>query len=378
MNYIERSKCVISGDPDLELLHSLKDFPVFMGSVKHPERDDITFDMDWYISPKSGLIQLKKLVPLDILYGNEHGSGLVGKNWHSHHKSFAEFIKKSNPNSVFEIGGLHGILAKYFHKLKKIKWKILEPNPIPVEGCEAEFIRGFFNEGFHLNEKFDVYIHSHVFEHMYDPKSFLDTLSKFVPLGKQVVFSVPNMLEMLKKFYTNCINFEHTIFLTEPYLEHLMSSYGFSLIEKEFFLEDHSIFYRYVRKETTPIDLITDELYELNREIFFNFIDHHHSNVKTINEHINKTKNPIFLFGAHIFSQYLIQVGLQQEHIICILDNDTSKQNKRLYGTSLKVMSPSCLSKYVDPIVILKAGSYNEEIKKDILENINISSIFLE
>ena len=211
-----------------------------------------------------------------------------------------------------------------------------------------------------------------------NPKSFLDTLSKFVPLGKQVVFSVPNMQEMLKKFYTNCINFEHTIFLTEPYLEHLMSSYGFYLIEKEFFLEDQSIFYRYVRKETTPIDLIADELYELNTEIFFNFIDHHHSNVKTINEHINKTKNPIFLFGAHIFSQYLIQVGLQQEHIICILDNDTSKQNKRLYGTSLKVMSPSCLSKYVDPIVILKAGSYNEEIKKDILENINISSIFLE
>ena len=49
-----------------------------------------------------------------------------------------------------------------------------------------------------------------------------------------------------------------------------------------------------------------------------------------------------------------------------------------MYGTNLKVFSPNILSKDdSDPVVILKAGVYNQEIKKDILENINSKTIFL-
>jgi len=49
-----------------------------------------------------------------------------------------------------------------------------------------------------------------------------------------------------------------------------------------------------------------------------------------------------------------------------------------LYGTDLKVESPILLKDIKNPVVILKAGFYNEEIKKDILSNINAGTIFLE
>ncbi|HIC3898971.1 TPA: SAM-dependent methyltransferase, partial [Campylobacter jejuni] len=69
--------------------------------------------------------------------------------------------------------------------------------------------------------------------------------------------------------------------------------------------------------------------------------------------------------------QYLIFQGLNTEKIINILDNNPSKQEKRLYGTKFIVKSPKILKDQDDSLVILNAGVYNDEIEKDILENIN-------
>jgi hypothetical protein len=86
---------------------------------------------------------------------------------------------------------------------------------------------------------------------------------------------------------------------------------------------------------------------------------------------------PVYLFGAHIFSQYLLKSGLNGSVIVNILDNDQKKQNKRLYGTNLTVESPEILRNVKNPVVILKAGFYNEEIKSDIINNINPKTTFL-
>ncbi|EKA8430155.1 TPA: SAM-dependent methyltransferase, partial [Campylobacter jejuni] len=51
--------------------------------------------------------------------------------------------------------------------------------------------------------------------------------------------------------------------------------------------------------------------------------------------------------------------------------NNPSKQEKRLYGTKFIVKSPKILKDQDDSLVILNAGVYNDEIEKDILENIN-------
>ena len=85
----------------------------------------------------------------------------------------------------------------------------------------------------------------------------------------------------------------------------------------------------------------------------------------------------MYLFGAHVFSQYLISFGLETDNIVSLLDNDSNKHNKRLYGTSLMCYAPSVLKDVKNPIVILRAGVYNDEIKKDILQNINFNTIFI-
>ena len=108
------------------------------------------------------------------------------------------------------------------------------------------------------------------------------------------------------------------------------------------------------------------------------FREYHINEVNVLNNFIENSINKnIFLFGAHIFSQYLTVYGLNTQNIICILDNSKEKHGKRLYGTSLSVSSPEILAKYENPIIILRAGPYNEEIKIQILNTINKNSIFI-
>lgn len=85
-------------------------------------------------------------------------------------------------------------------------------------------------------------MHSHVFEHLYEPAGFMRAVKEFLPLGQKMLFSVPDLSEWLKRKYTNCINFEHTVYLTEPYVEYLMAEYGFRVLEKQKVMDGHSIF----------------------------------------------------------------------------------------------------------------------------------------
>jgi len=378
MRPIERARCTLSGNDDLEHLYSFSNFPVFMGCLDQPEAADLKQDLNWWISRGTGLIQLSQLLPLDVLYPESHGAGAVGTLWDKHHKSFAQFLHQVAPTSVFEAGGAHGILEKEYQSFGAVPWTILEPNPSPVEGCKARFIKGFFDDKFSYAEPFDALVHSHVFEHIYEPDQFMSYLAKFMEEGKHLVFSLPNMQIMLERKYTNCINFEHTIFLTEPYVEYLLAKHGFRLLAKEYFMDDHSIFYAAVRDNSVNPIKLPDDLYQKNKKLYMDYVRYHQELILKLNKIIQSSSAPVYLFGAHVFAQYLIAFGLDVSKIVCLLDNDKKKHGKRLYGTNLQVQSPAILSSVEQPCVILKAGVYNQEIKEDILNNINKYTKFLE
>lgn len=380
MNLLRRERDVISEKSDLENLYSFPGFPVFMGVTDASENEDLLVDMCWKISTGSGMIQLNPLLPLQVLYPESHGSGCVGSLWQAHHQSFASFVNLFQPKSVLEIGGAHGILSREYKALAAIDWTIVEPNPSPADGVTARFIKGFFDDSFQPEESIDTVVHSHVFEHVYDPVQFMQHLSNFLQEGQKLIFSLPNMEVMLQRKYTNCINFEHTIFLTEPYVEHLLSKYGFRLLDKQYFKEDHSIFYAYVKDASVELTPLPEGMYERNKTLYLNYVQYHEELIADLNSKIvtELGDRPLYLFGAHVFAQYLIQFGLRTEQIVSILDNDPNKQGKRLYGTKLMVASPKILSSVDSPVVILKAGVYNHEIMTDILENINGNTTFWE
>ena len=71
-----------------------------------------------------------------------------------------------------------------------------------------------------------------------------------------------------------------------------------------------------------------------------------------------------------IFFQFLIYLGLNEEKINSILDNSNEKNGLRLYGSDLIVREPNKLEQFNDPVVIVFAGQYQQEIEQQII-NIN-------
>lgn len=377
MHLINRNHCVFTGTSGLEFLFKLDRFPVYMGCTEADPSTDLFAPMSWWIDPATGSIQLNPLLPLDVLYAAQHNESFGGI-WTAHHKAFAAFLKEAGAfQNVFEIGGAHGILSKEYAQLySNASWTILEPNPKLVEGAKATVIKGFFDEHFSFTSPFDVVVHSHVFEHIYEPAAFIEQLAAFIPVGKHMVFSIPNMLRQLECNFTNCLNFEHTVFLTEEYVLWLLGKNGFILRNKQHFGE-HSTFYA-VENSGVKQSIPCPNLYERNKSIFTGFIHYHDKLISDLNAIIRNTDKAVYIFGAHIFSLYLIQHGLDESKINAVLDNGPMKIGKRLYGTGLTVFSPKILANQNNALVILKAGIYNNEIKTDIINNINPHVEFIE
>lgn len=367
----ERTKSLFTGKENLEHLHTFENFPVFMGCVDGPEDEDIVADMAWDICRDTGLIQLRKLVPLEILYKNQHNDG-TGKIWKDHYLAFAKFLCKYKPKNVLEIGGAHDQIAKNYRTLDpNTKWTIVEPNPEHIDDPQIKVIEAWFDDKFVINGHFDTIIHSHVFEHTYDPIVFIEHIAKFMKKGDRHIFTFPNLLPMLELKWTNCLNFEHTVFLTEYLTEYILKKYGLVILEKQYYGDPHSIFYA-TEKIDIPQSLVPIEnKYEEYKKVFMDYVSYHIDMINELNILIEKSNEPVYLFGAHIFSQTLIQFGLKTDTIKAIIDNSPIKQGKRLYGTRFIIDSPNVLKDKGPVNVVLKAGGYNDEIKKYILENIN-------
>ena len=65
--------------------------------------------------------------------------------------------------------------------------------------------------------------------------SFMNNISSYLKEGGLHIFSIPNLEKMLIQKYTNCLNFEHTTFITEPYVDYMLSKHKFKILKKEFF-----------------------------------------------------------------------------------------------------------------------------------------------
>lgn len=375
IKHLQRKKSVITGKKNLEHLVTLPHYPVFIACTNEAETQDLFSDMSFSICKDTGVIQLDELIPPEILYSQYHSEAL-GALWTEHHERFVEFFSKFSPKNILEIGGSNASIAEqYLKREPKAHWTIIEPNPTKSNHPRIKVISEFFDSTTRIKGKKDAVIHSHTLEHMYDPGAFLKSIYNLLEDGALHIFSVPNLYQYLKRGYSNCINFEHSIFLTEYFINYLLAKNGFEVLKKHYFYE-HSIFYA-TRKTDKALKYKEPSKYRENKKMFLDYIKDNNAVVGDINEKILKAEGSVYLFGAHVFSQMLINLGLNTKKIRFILDNSKIKQGKRLYGTDLRVRAPEFLKGEEKPVVILRVGAYKEEIQKQI-RKINKSTIFIE
>ena len=360
---IDRSHDVITGNDDLETIYTIPNFPVFMGVTDQEIKEDIKFPMNFQISKSSGMVQINPLVPLNLVYQNSHNSGIIGKTWSEHHKSLSNFILKYNPENVLEIGGFTGILASHcLEQLPNISWSIVDPHATN-DDPRINIHKTFFDKNFQIKNKVQMIVHSHLLEHIIDINQFLTCCYENLQEDGLMILSLPNFKQFIKNRLMNCLNFEHTIYLDEDFLVYLFNKYNFQIVEKEYFGSCNSIFFC-LKKSNEKNEIKLDSFYDKNKTSMSEYFEA----IKHFIQQINKEDEKFYLFGAHVTSQFLLSMGLDENKIINILDNDPKKMNNRLYGTNLIVHTPNILMYDESPSVIVKNGSYDKEISEQILE----------
>ena len=367
--------CPISYSKKFKKIFSIKKFPIFMGVSKNKDNYDFE-NINWWINKDSGNIQIHPKVSLDKLYFKSHGSGTVGKTWRDHHELFFKLVNKHLKGNICEIGGGQNSILNKINDFSKIKnFYCFDKNlKLKKKNKKIKKITKFFDKNYFKNENFfsiDLLVHSHTFEHLYDPNQFLNDVKSILSKNGKHIFTMPNMRPMIKKGYANAMNFEHPFYYDEKLVDCLLYKNNFKIIKKIFFKEDHSIMYvtkidsSLTARDNTKVNNYSE--YKKNLKLFRGMFNFWKKDIIRINK-LTKNYKSVFIFGAHIFSQMMVFNGLNKKNIVSVLDNDKQKANKFLYGTNIKINNPLILKKIPQPCVVLRAGSYNKEIKKQLFE----------
>lgn len=376
--YKSRIKSLLDDTLDVEHLAEIKNFPIFIGATDQPEGEDFYYDLTFDICKSSGCVQIRNLIDPNLIYSGYHSEAL-GAVWFEHHSMFSTFSQRYLGKKILEIGGSNGILANQILSKKSSieSYEIVEPNPSISAINKIKVTDGFFSNEFveKLTDCYDTVLHSHTLEHSYDPINFVEAISRVVPQGSYQILSVPNLESYLENKFSNVLNFEHTFMLTNEVLLYLMENNGFELIEKEYF-QNHSVFYAF-KKTNESIKRPLKNNYLEQKEKFTEYFSFFKNEVTRLNKNIKNFDGRIYIFGAHVFSQFLLANGLHENKISGIIDNSKEKNSKRLYGSSLRIFFPSEVENHHKVAVILKAGQYQEEVKKQ-LNKINSNIVIWE
>ena len=358
-----RIDCVLCGEKTKNLFTI--NMPVFMG-VNLNNSQEYLNEMSFNVCDSCGEVQIDELLDLNVIYQNNHNISVVGNTWKQHYVELSKFIDETIKNKIIlEISDPSAKIAKLSNGFKH--WYIIEPNAEKNELENVTFINDFFNDDFNVINNVDVIIHSHLLEHIHDPITFFKKCNSLLNDNGVMFISVPDMGYILEKEYSpnNILHFEHTYFLNYEVLELLSDLTGFKIVEHKKY-NNHSIFYKLVKSSSNETKKI-----KLNiSDMFIKSFNKHIDNISFINEKLIEFKNhKIYLFGAHVSSQFYLFNGLDKSKIQCIIDNDINKQNNKLYGVDLYVENPTIISDEEKCVVICShVGIYHDEITKQLKE----------
>jgi SAM-dependent methyltransferase len=361
-----RDSCAACDQSGLGLRPALVEIPavpVHMGSVASAVQDDAFADQRWVTCERCGAVQLAGLAPLDLVYLSQH-NGAIGDVWARHHAAFAAFVAERAPRHVVEIGGGTGGLARDYVRRGSATldcWTVIEPNPGFEPDPPVVVIDEYVEHVAPLVGSADAIVHSHVLEHIYDPRAFLRMIRRHARRDATMLVSVPDLVTLLDQDGSNALNFEHTYFFDLELVTWMLRDGGFTLVDQCRF-ERHSFFLE-ARPDVAPGQAGPPPDAGEGAQALVALVDTARADASALAERAVAFDGAVYLFGAHVFSQVLIGGGFPAERVAAVLDNDPAKQGLRLYGTPLPVRAPEVLRNAGRAAVIVRATHYTAEIE---------------
>lgn len=354
MELIDRTKCVLCADADLKPSYVLKDHTYTYSPTHDRNTGDAVYDIPVGACTQCASLQLMKLVPPEVLYAESHNGTFDTPTWKRHHAEFAEFCKRNlgDSSSCVEIGGGNGALAEsILASSNSLAYTVLDlaglqthPSIVFEHGnCET------------YTYTQDTILMSHVFEHLYNPRRFLENVAACNV--KRIIVSVPNLEELLRANNINLVHLEHTFYFDALDLHALFGQFGYACKAYQPF-GSHSMFFAFERG--TQHDLRVVRLAE-HAQLLSSYGAAREDALEKIRRAIPDDDKPIVIIPAGHYG-YTLYNALASNKVLCFLDNDKTKQGKYVFGTNCMTHSMDAIETLPPSIVLVYAGPYTEEI----------------
>jgi len=215
-------------------------------------------------------------------------------------------------------------------------------------------------------DKIDLFFSSHVFEHIENINVHMKYVYNNLNYGGKYLIAIPLFEEWIKNQNLNSFSQEHPIYPFEIDLDYLFESYGFKKCNSTKFL-DHSLFVTYEKSNQKMQNLqYLSENSHKSKIIHLNKFVDKLKLLKDLLLKVSKRHKKIVIWGANTSTQVLISLldELNFSHSnLMIVDNSNLKIGGYLFGTEIKINSPSDISNLTaDDSVIIMLGVFDDEV----------------
>ena len=370
--YNEIPGCLFCSSKELKTAIDFGRFPFSPGVKERPDTEHL-YPFVFVLCQRCGLLQQKYLVSPHMLYPAKLVDQGVGAKWGRHYDSLAHFIQKSilrDQKHMLDIGAAHDLVEKKLEELESgFHFTLCDPNPKDVgERPTLRVEKKFFNE-YETDEKFDIILLSHMFEHIGDHILFIGKCKSMLSEGGKIIISIPNFEIWIREGFLNAFVQEHTVYPPKDVVISFFNSLGMKADRVELF-EDHSVFFTFSVSSDAIPEKIAGELALIIKKQEKD-IDAYRTMLEELGIRYKAALQgrDYYMYGAHIFTQiFLFYCGLDKERVLGALDNSKSKRGKFLCGTNIKTFAPEEIRGKKNPVVVLNAGAYTDEIRKQLLE----------
>jgi hypothetical protein len=344
----KRDFCVLCNNSKLNDIKTIN-IPLYI--IDNP--DNKSWDMKYGYCETCYSVQLKTLLDPNILYDKNYIQPVSESyNWVQHNMSFVNFIINSvNINKpLIEIGSSSFVLGKHLIEYYK-DYTVFDYSLEQAEKKDrVKYIEGNC-ENYNFPENSNV-IMSHVFEHLYDPKKFIENCKK--NNVENIIISIPNMNDLSN---LNIFN-QHTFLYSDDDIEYIFKINHYKLLNKSFFnTNDKSfpcLFFHFQLSKEKKEPIILRKIIE-NRHLYTCNL------LKSF-----KVPEKTFIATAGMQSLTIYNSIENNENIIGIIDYNIKLQNNKYGNTDFLIQPYEYLKNYSSEYSILVFG-YR---KPDIINNI--------
>jgi SAM-dependent methyltransferase len=353
------TNCRFCRSSNLRTLVSYPDYPIFIGCSDRPRTEDELYEFSLFLCHDCGVIQQTHLPPLEILYREPRFFGR-GRMWQGHYDAYHDFISTGIKDgaSTLEIGGGPGLMLRRLRDSnRRLRLFDVEPHPI-YDFPDVTTFRCYFDRDFETEQRFDAIYSSHLIEHLSDIHVFFSRARDLLKEGGSLFTACPNISESFKRRHLNAFTTDHFNYFSPLVLERLAAQHGFAVRRSSMYL-DHGMYFHFglTANEVPPPDgRLAAAQIEHEFDTYIDTVNRFAASVTA------PTHGSAFLYGAHAFTITFLRHLSRDLRFRAVLDNEPTKQNRRLCGTELVCRSPEMLREERDPTVVIYMGAYTNEI----------------